>query len=90
MIIFNSAADLQAAPNTPEKQAFLQAILNDYITFDDAVYPPDYDHSLQPGDDGYVAPVIRKEWNATAAAAWGFNNREAIEAEGNTPLPADD
>ena len=54
-------------------------MLNDYITFDDAVYPQDYDRNLQPGDDGYVAPVLRKEWNAGAAAAWGFNSRDKID-----------
>ena len=79
MNIFNTAADIQAAPNTLEKQAFLQAMLNDYITFDDAVYPQDYDRNLQPGDDGYVAPVLRKEWNAGAASAWGFNSRDEID-----------
>lgn len=80
MNIFNTAADLQAAPNSPEKQAFLQALLNDYITFDDAVYPPDYDNTLKEGDDGYVAPVLRQEWNAGAAFAWGFSSKEQIEA----------
>lgn len=79
MNIFNTAADLQAAPSTPEKQAFLQALLNDYITFDDAEYPEGYDNTLKEGDDGYIAPVLRQEWNAGAAAAWGFNTREQIE-----------
>jgi len=79
MNIFNTAADLQAAPSTPEKQAFLQALLNDYVTFDDAEYPEGYDDTLKEGDDGYIAPVLRQEWNAGAAAAWGFNTREQIE-----------
>jgi len=34
---------------------------------------------LKPVDDGYIAPVLRKEWNAGAAAAWGFTSREQIE-----------
>lgn len=80
MNIFNTSSDLQLAANAEEKRAFLQALLNDYITFDDAVYPQDYDRNLQPGDDGYIAPVIRQEWNAGAAAAWGFNSRQEIEA----------
>ena len=80
MNIFNTVADLQAAPNSPEKQAFLQAMLNDYITFDDAEYPEGYDNSLKEGDEGYVAPVLRQEWNAGAATAWGFNSREEIES----------
>jgi len=80
MNIFNTVADLQAAPNSPEKQAFLQAMLNDYITFDDAEYPEGYDNKLKEGDEGYVAPVLRQEWNAGAAAAWGFNSREEIES----------
>ena len=80
MNIFNTAADLQAAPSTPEKQAFLQALLNNYVTFDDAEYPEGYDNTLKEGDDGYIAPVLRQEWNAGAAAAWGFNTREQIQS----------
>ena len=80
MNIFNTVADLQAAPNSPEKQAFLQAMLNDYITFDDAEYPEDYDNTLKEGDDDYVTPVLRQEWNSGAALTWGFSSREAIEA----------
>lgn len=80
MNIFNTAADLQAAPSTPEKQAFLQALLNNHVTFDDAEYPEGYDNTLKEGDAGYIAPVLRQEWNAGAAAAWGFNTREQIEA----------
>lgn len=79
MNIFNTAADLESAPNTPEKQAFLQALLNDYTTFDDAEYPEGYDITLKEGDEGYVAPVLRQEWNVGAAAQWGFVSRAAIE-----------
>tara|TARA_R110000803_G_scaffold162440_1_gene226063 strand:+ start:443 stop:697 length:255 start_codon:yes stop_codon:yes gene_type:complete len=79
MNIFNTVADFNAAPNTLEKQAFLQAMLDDYITFDDAEYPEEYDNNLREGDEGYVAPVFRKEWNAGAAAAWGFSSKEQIE-----------
>ena len=79
MNIFNTAADLQAAPSTQEKQAFYQALLNDYIVFDDAEYPEGYDMMSKEGDEGYIAPVLRQEWNAGAAAAWGFNSRQQIE-----------
>jgi len=27
-----------------------------------------------------VAPVTRQEWNAGAAAAWGFSSRAQVEA----------
>jgi hypothetical protein len=80
MTIINNTVDLTSSPSGDEHLAFLNALLNDYITFDDAVYPQDYDRNLQPGDNGYVAPVIRKEWNASAAAAWGFANRAAVES----------
>lgn len=80
MNIINTTTDLALADQTEERAAFLQALLNDYITFDDAVYPQDYDRNLQPGDDGYIAPVIRQEWNAGAAAQWGFVDRAAVEA----------
>lgn len=80
MLIINAPSDLAATDAGPERTAFLTALLNDFVTFDDAEYPDGYDQALQEGDEGYVAPVIRKEWNAGAAAAWGFDSREAIEA----------
>lgn len=79
MLIINTPSDLTATEAGEERTAFLTSLLNDYITFDDAVYPADYDQALQPGDDGYVSPVIRQEWNAGAAAAWGFTSRQQVE-----------
>ena len=79
-MLINTATDLQGAPSSPEHTAFLVNLLNDYITFDDAEYPEDYDCTIDEGDDGYVTPVLRQEWNAGAAAAWGFTSREQIEA----------
>lgn len=80
MLIINTPSDLVATEAGEERTAFLNSLLNDYITFDDAAYPQDYDRNLQPGDDGYIAPVIRQEWNAGAAAQWGFADRAAVEA----------
>jgi len=79
MNIINTANDLSSAPNNPEHLAFLQALLDDYTTFDDSEYPEDYDRDLGPDDEGYIEPVIRKEWNAGAAAGWGFSSREQIQ-----------
>jgi hypothetical protein len=78
-MLINTATDLQTAEPSAERTAFLTNLLNDYVIFDDAEYPEGYDRTLVEGDDGYVAPVIRTEWNAGAAAAWGFANREAID-----------
>jgi hypothetical protein len=78
MSIINTIADLQNAEPSAERTAFLQSLLNDYITFDDAEYPEGYDYTLQQGDDGYVAPILRQEWNASAAAYWGFNSPDDI------------
>lgn len=80
MLIINTPADLAAAEAGIERTAFLTSLLNDYIVFDDAGYPEGYDRTLQEGDEGFVAPVIRQEWNAAAAAGWGFASREQIEA----------
>jgi hypothetical protein len=79
-MLINTSADLQASTGTAEGQAFLQALLDDYTTFDDAEYPEGYDRGLGPDDEGYVEPVLRQEWNAGAAASWGFGGREQIEA----------
>lgn len=80
MSIINTPADLTSAPSSPERTAFLQSLLNDYITFDDAEYFEGYDRTLVDGDEDYVTPVLRQEWNEGAAAAWGFISREQIEA----------
>jgi hypothetical protein len=79
-MLINNATDLQQASSSPEHTAFLTNLLNDYITFDDAEYSEGYDRTLVEGDEGYVEPMIRKEWNAGAAAAWGFTRREDIGA----------
>lgn len=78
MLIINTVDDLVNAKPSAERTAFLNGLLDDFVAFDDAVYPDGYDLTMQPGDTGYVEPVIRKEWNAGAAAAWGFTNREQI------------
>ena len=78
-MLINTVTDLQEAGISAERTAFLTNLLNDYITFDDAPYPEGYDRTLAEGDDDYVAPVVRLEWNAGAAAAWGFTSREQIE-----------
>lgn len=80
MTIVNTPADLASAPASDEHLAFLNGLLNDYVIFDDAAYPDGYDRTLVDGDDGYVEPVIRSEWNAGAAAAWGFADQAAVEA----------
>jgi hypothetical protein len=80
MLIINTRADFAATEANEERTALLTSLLNDEITFDDAAYPEDYDRQLEPGDDGYIEPVIRKEWNAGAAAAWGFNSKAEVEA----------
>jgi hypothetical protein len=43
---------------------------------------------LEPDEDGYIAPIIRTEWNAASAAAWGFADRTAIETMLAEPPPA--
>ena len=80
MTIINNPTDLASAPASDEHLAFLNGLLNDYTTFDDAEYPDSYDQTLVDGDDGYVEPVIRSECNAGAAAAWGFADQAAVEA----------
>jgi len=42
-MLINTVSDLQTAEPSAERDAFLRAMLNDFVTFDDAVYPEDYD-----------------------------------------------
>jgi hypothetical protein len=77
-MIVNSTQDFSTVESSPEGHSLLQALYDDFTNFDDAVYPPDYNWSLQPGDPGYIAPILRPVWNTTAAAEWGFASREAV------------
>lgn len=79
-MLINTATDLEAAGASPEQQAFLANLYNDFITFDDAEYPEGYERTLTAEDEGYIAPVPRLEWNAGAAAAWGFADRTQLAA----------
>jgi hypothetical protein len=79
-MLINTIEDLVSYESSPEKEAFLLAIYNDFVTFDDADYPEGYDRNLGPDDEGYVEPVLRQEWNAGAAAGWGFLSREQIQS----------
>lgn len=79
-MLINTAADLQAATPCAEQQAFLSNLYNDFITFDEAQYPEGYDRFLDPDAADYIQPVLRRQWNAGAAAAWGFADREQIAA----------
>lgn len=85
MKLFNTATDLATINVADEQEVaqhrlFLSNLLGDYTVFDDAVYPEGYDITLQEGDSGYIAPVIRKEWNAEAAVTWGYESRDAVQA----------
>lgn len=77
-MLINTVEDLHSSQKTQEKEAFLLALYNDFITFDDTEYPDDYNHNLTSEDDDYIAPVLRQEWNAGAAAGWGFTNRDEL------------
>lgn len=78
-MILNTPSDLAAASGA-ELEALLLGLYNDFVRFDDANCPENYDHTLKEGDPDYVAPVVRLEWNSGAAAAWGFADRQQLEA----------
>jgi len=96
MKLFNTATDLATINVADEQEVaqhrlFLGNLLGDYTVFDDAVYPEGYDNTLQADDAGYIAPVIRQEWNTTAAATWGYDSRDAVQTaldEFNTAVQA--
>ncbi len=54
----NSRSDMQAAKLTDEQ--IIKMATQDVI-YDDAKYPPGYDKKLNPGDSGYIPPILRTE-----------------------------
>lgn len=55
-------------PRQQIRDAIRERIATPISTTDVAPYPPDYDHTLQEGDDGYIAPVLQNNYWTKADA----------------------
>ena len=77
----NTRADLDAIAGTPEHAAFL-SYLNATITHqaDQAVYPQNYDHTLQPGQTGYVAPNWQTITDLSVITRFGYTQETLAAA----------
>ncbi|EOW9271466.1 hypothetical protein ACOKSH_12975 [Vibrio cholerae] len=72
--IINSERDAQHVGLTYEQVIAMATIV---VRYDDAQYPPDYDSSLQDGDEGYVEPIWRfeEEIDNSVLKRFGFKLR---------------
>jgi hypothetical protein len=75
----NTRADLDALVGTPEHAAFM-GYLRGTMTrrVNAAVYPDQYDSSLQPGDEGYVAPDWQAVEDLSVIERFGFTKDEML------------
>lgn len=79
MTIVNTRADLDAlATSDPAAHAAFIARLKGSLTVtaDTQTYPTGYDHTLKPGDTGYLAPVLGPVDDDTTAARFGFTRTQ--------------
>ena len=75
----NTRADLDALKlSDPAAYAAFMAHLKGSLTrmADTQTYPPAYDHTLKPGETGYLAPIIAQVQDATSAERFGFTAAE--------------
>ena len=75
----NTRADLDAIKlNDPAAYAAFIAHLKGSLTrmADTQQYPADYDHTLKPGETGYLAPVIAEVADASSAERFGYTAAE--------------
>ena len=82
MKIVQTAEDLAAlqASDAPAYRAQLVSILgSSVIASNTAAYPDDYDSALEPGQDGYVAPIWVSADDTSTLARFGFQRREQVE-----------
>lgn len=90
MPIVNSRADLdRLAAEDPAAYADFIARLQAACTVevDTAEYPEDYDYTLQPGDEGYIAPVIVQIAVSAPAERYGYTRTELLALNPNPEEP---
>lgn len=75
----NTRADLDALKQSdPAAYATFVAHLKGSLTrmADTQTYPTNYDHTLKPGETGYLAPVMAEVADATEATRFGYTATE--------------
>lgn len=75
--IINTRADLDAISGTPEHAQFMEYLRGTMtLRKNVAVYPENYDHTLQPGDEGYVAPDWQEIEDLSVIERFGFTKAD--------------
>jgi hypothetical protein len=79
----NTRVDLDAIAGTADHAAFLSYLVGT-LTYrsDITVYPPQYDHTLQPGAPGYVAPNCQDIKDLSVITRFGFTKDQLLAAAG--------
>jgi len=75
--IIATRADLDSLKGTPAYDQFLEFLRGTLTNrVNGQVYPDGYDSRLQPGDDGYLAPIFVGQSSPETAAKYGFTPEE--------------
>lgn len=81
MRIVQTAHDLEAlkAVSLDDYRLQLERLLGASVVRSNvAEYPDDYDHSLQPGDAGYIAPHWQDHDDLAVIRRFGFASRDEL------------
>lgn len=75
----NTRADLDAIAGTPDHALFMDYLRGTMTRrVNAAVYPENYDNTLQPGDEGYVAPDWQEVEDLSVIERFGFTKAEML------------
>lgn len=75
----NTRADLDVIAGTPDHARFVEYLLGTMTRrVNAAVYPENYDNTLQPGDTGYVAPDWQEIEDLSVIERFGFTKAEML------------
>lgn len=80
--VIHTRADLDAIAGTPEHTEFMRYLKGSVTKrVNTAVYPEEYDSTLNEGDEGYVAPAWEEQENLNEITRFGFTKEEILGME---------
>ena len=80
--LIQTRADLDAIKGTQEYFEFIKLLKGSLVKkVSKTVYPEDYDHSLQEGDEGFIPLEFEEVENLSEIERFGFTKEEILEIE---------
>lgn len=88
-MIINTRADLEAVRGTALYDEFVDQLVGSTVRRTNvADYPEEYDHGLQPGDEGYIEPVWEEVDDFSIVKRMGFGKTDIERLRGESQARA--